>query len=380
MVTSKKITLKPLLESADGVHFTAYLINNGKLIDLKNQLREAIDQAYEHLAPVMSVEERSKFLEPLDNLLKDARLFKQMKGNIGLFRSQDSFRVLNVPVDVEQTTQVATSFHVKPLLRWLQEDQEFLLLGLEEEAAHLYLGSKDALRLVDTILFPEVLKAKNSLGDYLSLKKARQVKLKQAETFNWVNEWISELTKVSKPKLFLAGDKSLVERMAQSLKYKNLVKTPAAQYFSKNRVSEICADIRKLLKVEAQKALEKALMEFRFAEEGNRVRKNIFQIARAVVQGKVRKLIVSDELNIFGKIDKKSGGLAIHPFDLDHEDDDILDDLAQIVLRQGGEVVVASREEIPKGRPILAILEDEGKELEKVSEMHQYEVLQERFG
>ncbi|OQW46763.1 MAG: hypothetical protein A4S09_02305 [Proteobacteria bacterium SG_bin7] len=372
MLTSKKITLKPLLESTDGVHLTAYLVNNGKLTDLRKQLREAIDQAHEYLAPVMLAEERDKFLEPFDKLVKDARLFKQMKGNIGLFRNQDSFRVLSVPVDVEQTTQVATSFHVKPLLRWLQEDQEFLLLGLEQEAAHLYLGSKDSLRLVDSILFPD--------SDYLSLKKAGLQKAKKTETFTWINEWISELTRVSKPKLFLAGEQSLVERMNISLKYKNSVKTPAANYFSKGNVGEISDGIRKLLKIESQKTIEKTLMEFRFAEEGNRTRKNIFQISKAVVKGKVRKLIVSDELSIFGKIDKKSGGLAIHPCDLDHEDDDILDDLAQMVLSQGGEVVVASKEEIPKGRPILAILDDESKELEKAKEIHQNEVLQARFG
>ena len=126
-------------------------------------------------------------------------------------------------------------------------------------------------------------------------------------------------------------------------------------------------------------SLEKALLEFRFAEEGNRVRKNIFQISKAVVQGKVRKLIVTDEISIFGKIDYKSGGIAIHPFDQDHEDDCILDDLAQMVLSQGGEVVIAKRDEIPKGRPILAILDDSGLALDKTEEL-QNKVLQDRFG
>ncbi len=380
MLTSKKTTLKPLLESTDGVHLTVYLVNRGKLIDLKAQLREAIGQAYEWLDPVMSVYERNKFLEPLNSLLKDARIFKQMKGNIGIFRNQDSFRVLNVPVDVEMTCQVATSYHVKPLLRWLQADQEFLFLGLEKDAAHLYKGSQDSLKLVDSILRPESLTDKNALGDCTSLKESQQRKLKVDETFTWLNEWISQLTKTSKPKLFVAGEKLLVDRLNRSLQYKNAVKTPAANFFSKHNVNEVYSKIRKILKVDSKAAIEKALMEFRFAEEGNRTRKNIFQISKAVAQGRVRKLIVSDELSIFGKIDKKSGGLAIHPFDLDHEDDDILDDLAQMVLSQGGEVIVASRNEIPKGRPILAIVEDDGKELEKTEDSYHYEVLQERFG
>lgn len=362
MLTSKKITLKPLLESTDGVHLTAYLINSGKLTDLRNQLREVINHACKLLAPVMSIDEKNKFLEPLDGLAKDASLFKKMKGNIGIFRNQNSFRVLNVPIDVKQTCQLATSFHVKPLLRWLQEDQEFLLLGFEKNDAHLYHGNKDSFKLVGSIQFPEELKANDSLDDYGSLKKTQLQKNKRTETFTWINDWISELTKVSKPKLFLAGEQSLLESMNQNLKYRNTVRTPASNSFSKSNASEISSGIRKLLKIESQKTIENALLEFRFAEEGKRTRKNIFQISKAVVQGKVRKLIVSDELSIFGKIDKKSGGLAIHPFDLDHEDDDILDDLAQIVLSQGGEVVIASTDEIPKGRPILAILDDDSKE------------------
>ncbi len=378
MLTSKKTTLKPLLESAEGIHLTGYLVNRGDIIDLKSQLRDVISQSYEWLNPVMTSEERNKFLEPLDVLLLDDGIFKQMKGNIGIFRNQDSFRVLNIPIDIEQSCQVATSFHIKPLLRWLQSDQEFLLLGLNQDSAHLYLGSQHSLKLVDSILFPEFFKDQEAIKGYLSLKESRKRKAQEEEAFSWLNEWISGLTKNSKPKLFIAGERRLAESMNRNLNYSNAVQTPIANAFTQEKVGDICISIRKILKIDSRDLLEKALLEFRFAEEGNRTRKNIFQIAKAVVQGKVRKLIVTDELSVFGKIDQKSGGLEIHPFDLDHEDDCILDDLAQMVLSQGGEVIVASREEIPKGRPILAILDDEGVNLEKTEDL-QYEI-QERFG
>lgn len=371
------MTLKPLLESSEGVHLTIYLVNRGSLLDLKSQLKESLNLANEWLNPVMSYEEKNKLLEPVNNLISDSRIFKGINGNIGIFRNQESFRVLSVPVEVEETCQVATSFHVKPLLKWLQVDQEFLLLGLEQEAAHLYFGSQNSIKLVDSVVLPEIFKSKSFVSNYLSIKKVRQSKLKKVETYNWLNDWILELTKSSTPKLFLAGEKSVIEPLANHLNYKNTIKNPISNFFSKNDISEICITIRKILKSDSKSYIEKALMEFRFAEEGNRARKNIFQIAKAVVKGRVRKLIVTDELNIFGKVDKDSGGLAIHPFDMDHEDDDILDDLAQMVLSQGGEVIVASRSEIPKGRPILAILDDEEKELEKTKD---YAVFEERSG
>lgn len=379
MITEKKEILRPILESQDGVHLTAYLVNRGDLIDLKSQLRNVINEAYEWIDAAMTQEERKKFLGPLDALLLDPRIFKQMRGNIGLFRNNDLFRVLNIPVDVEHSCQVATSFHVKPLLRWMQMDREFLLLGLEKESAHLYLGSQDSFKLIDTILFPDFFKEKNLLGSNLSLKESRQKEIKEEEAYAWLNEWISELTKNSKPKLFVAGEKSQVESFNRNLKYPYALKAPISNSFNRYNVSEACTSIRKVLKEDSRKEIDKALLEFRFAEEGKRTRKNIFQIAKAVVEGRVQKLIVTDELSIFGIIDRKSGGLALHPFDLNHEDDCVLDDLAQMVLSQGGEVVIAKRDEIPNGRPILAILDDDGESLKKV-EGFCIEDLQGRFG
>lgn len=354
MLISKKVILKPLLESSDGVHLSIYLVNRGDLLDLKSQLKDAIDQADHWLDPVMCIEERGKFLEPLQSLLLDARVLKKMKKNIGLFRNKHSFRLLNVPVDVEQTCQVATSFHIKPLLRWLQTDQDFLLLGLERDLMHLYQGSQESFKLICSI--------------------------KQVDGLMWISDLISQLTRGSKAKLFLAGEKSLVDDVKQKISYKNLVKTPVTNNFGRQNVGEVCHAVRRILKDDSKRLLEKALLEFRFAEENNRTSKNIFQISKAIARKKVRKLIITDEIRIYGKIDKISGGVSIHPFDLDHEDDDLLDDLAQMVLSQGGEVVVAKRHEIPKGRPILAILSGGDDELEKFEELQSHEILQERFG
>jgi len=357
MITDKRTTLRPLLESSDGVHLTCYLLNRGDLIDLKRQLKDAMNEAYEFLHPVMPRDEQKRFLEPLDSLLHDARIFKKMKGNIGIFRTRDSFRVLNVPVDVEPACVIATSFHVKPLLKWIQSDRDFLLLGLEDRAAHLYLGNQQSFSRIDSVLYPEALRLDENSDDYASLKRKRTKGPKLRETISWLNDWICEVTGNARPKLFVAGRKELTDVFFAGLRYSNTVKTPVWPSFQESQVGEMTSVIRSHLKKEVSNKLEQALTEFRLAEDMNLTRKNIFQIAKAAIQGKVRKLIVADGIKIFGKIDAKSGGLSLHPYDLDHEDDDILDDLAQTVLNQGGEVIIATREEIPKGRPALAILD-----------------------
>jgi len=174
-----------------------------------------------------------------------------------------------------------------------------------------------------------------------------------------LEEWLTPFTKNTSPKLFIAGDGFIVEGFKDYLKYDNLIKTPVASSLGDHNVQDICSSIRKTLKIHSRKSLEKSLREFQIAENEKRTCSNLFQITKAVVEGRVRKIIVADDVNVFGMIDKSTGLLSIHPFDLDHEDDDVLDDLAQLVLSQGGEVVIASRREIPKSLPILAILDIE---------------------
>lgn len=357
MLASKMSVLKPLIESEDGKHLTAYLTNDQNIFHLRRQLRETLEAAYEYLAPVMNPDALVRFLAPIHNAIDDTHLLKNLKGNVGLFRNETSFRILSLPVPVEQACVIATSFHIKPLLRWLQVDREFLFLGISEGSASLYQGNQNSFNLIDTIIFPEILQKSTDLDSYEDLKKRRLRSLKYDETIEWLNEWLFSLTKDTKPPLFVAGQKEWTTAFLKDSRYQNTRSRPVWPSFSQGKEREICSEIRSFLRKDAKNDLEQALMEFYQAEDLNLANRNIFQIAKATIKGKVKKLIIADGIKIFGKIDKLSGGLSIHPTQLDHEDDDILDDLAQKVLAQGGEVVVASREEIPKGRPILAILE-----------------------
>jgi hypothetical protein len=331
MLSSRKLSLKSIISSENGIHLTVYIKKSENLKDCRKHFREAIDAANEYLMPVMAAEARVQFLAPVVKLSKDNDLLKKFNGNIGVFRTEDSFRVLNLPVELESMCTVATSFHVKPLLKWLQTDREFLLLGVEEKMISLYHGTLQSLELIDSLFTDKV---------------------------EHLNEWIKGLTKSNKPRLYIAGDPDLVRPMIKGIKYSNIERTPVRSHFSRKSVGQITADIKEDIRKDARDHLERSIVEFYWAEDLNLAKKNIFQIGRAAIKGTIRKLIVAEGIHIFGKLDKKTGGMSIHPVDMDHEDDDLLDDLAQTVIAQGGEVIVAPREQIPKGRPLLAILKD----------------------
>lgn len=362
MISVKSSALKPLIESSEGIHLSAYLVNGLDGLNLKAQIKHTMLAADLYLDQVLSRQERTKFFQPLQALLNDRRILKGFKGNIGLFRSQNSFRLLKIPIEVEHLCILATSFHVKPLLRWMQDDRDFLLLHLEAEGAKLYQGSQFEFNCIEKFSFAEVLRKEKDEGKPISLAGALRRRPEGEEKIDYLSDWLSELTRQAKPRVFVTGDTNLTEALLKRARASSGLKNIRHAPLFGRKIEQLCRDIRGLLRHEAQKEIEEAFVEFRCADEFNLADQNIFRIARAAVQGRIKKLIIADGINIFGKINPVTGSLAIHPGHLNHEDDDILDDLAQTVLARGGEVVVADKSQIPKGRPALAILYDQGTE------------------
>jgi hypothetical protein len=350
--------IRPILESTGGIHLSIYLENNSNSLELRSRLLDSLEESYEWISPVLDDEEKRKFFEPLESVFNDAQILKNITGNIGLFRNEQAFRILSLPVSVTNSTQVASSFHVKPILRWLQGDQEFLLLGFDQKNAYIYLGSQHTFKLISTFPYSEV---------------------RIEATVGCLESVLKRLSKDSQIKLFVAGTDAIAHYFTVNYSHPKLIKMPIYRNFNRGLAKDICHSIREMLKEDSHRRLDNVLNEFSSEDINNRIKKNIFQISKAVVEGRVQKLVVTDDLNIYGRIDLRTGGLSLHPVDLDHEDDCILDDLAQLVLNQGGEVVIAERNQIPQGRPILALLENEGEALQMKTE-YEFANLQARVG
>ena len=77
-------------------------------------------------------------------------------------------------------------------------------------------------------------------------------------------------------------------------------------------------------------------------------------IASAVASGRVKTLLVDADREIPGRVDKSTGQIELG--DLQHPDiDDLLDDLAELALNKGGQVVMVPGERMPTGTGVAAI-------------------------
>ncbi|MDZ4083069.1 MAG: hypothetical protein U1E10_09045 [Bdellovibrionales bacterium] len=341
MLAAKKTGLLPILNSKNGFHFTGYISNDHNVASVEKKLRRLIDETYEYLQPVMETDRLSKFLEPIEALLQNVSSLSEMQGNIGIFRNESSLRVICLPILVEDTFVVATSFHVKPLLKWLQVERDFHLLTFDGTLAYLFKGDSNSFIQISTFQFGEGVEHDDGTR---------------------LLHWLRTYRGSTAPDLFVMGSSDLLEARLSKGGRRSLFADVVLSFdlpFSKASLEKTCVEIRSVFAQRAKADLQKSLIEFSIAEDQSRIAKNIFQISKAVARGEVRKLMVAADAKVFGKIDPKTGGLAINPYHLDHEDDDILDDLAQAVIAQGGEVIVAAEGEMPRARIAMAILKSE---------------------
>jgi hypothetical protein len=105
-----------------------------------------------------------ELLEPLE-ALSDPWFWRYQMDGLTLFRSADLSEHHHLPVRLPELAVVADSFHVKPLLGFLQSNRHYHVLALSQKSVVLYQGTPFALGPVDLAGLP------TSLADALGVER-----------------------------------------------------------------------------------------------------------------------------------------------------------------------------------------------------------------
>jgi hypothetical protein len=99
-----------------------------------------------------------------------------------------------------------------------------------------------------------------------------------------------------------------------------------------------------------------AIAAFRRADSVGLGSTDLDKIAAAAVCGQVQSLLIAEDRLLWRRIDRETGHVDLFDRKDDRPSDDLLDDIAEIVMLKGGKVTVLPENKIPGGRPIAAVL------------------------
>ena len=313
------------------------------------------------------------FLEPLA-ALPDPWFWRYQMDGLALFRSADLAEHYHLPMRLPERVVVAESFHVKPLLRFLQANQHYYVLALSQKAVTLYEGTPFALGPVDLSGLP------SSLAEVLGLERpepflnlrtmgagrpplfhghgAPEVSKKEdlQRFFRAIDKALWEFLRDDPAPLILAGVGYYFPLYAELSRCPNLTDRGVEGNFDAASAHELHERAWPLAR-EILRAREDAVLEdYRAAVGRGLTTEDLTVAARMTVHGRVRRLLLAEGAHVWGRLDPETGQLALAGSHERAHLDDALDDLAEGVLGRGGEVLLFPADRMPGPSPVAAAL------------------------
>jgi hypothetical protein len=344
--------LKAISEANSAPLISIYLSKSGAtdMKALNEKWKESLTRAEYFLSKDYTKTFIHSFMEPLwltDCLQKLEHLDK----GIIVFYSDKLQGYIRVQSTINDLVVVADSFHIKPLLRIINNEKGFFLVSISAKAVKVWGEANGHLFHLDTF---------QNNADVENVEKNSNKNLKTSPK-DFIAQSAIELNKmlsIYKLPIILAGVNEHLGHMRKYLDHSMVLNEAIVGNVEREKTEDLRAKCFTLLEpFYVQKELQ-TVEELNLAVKKNLAITYIEDIAVSAVYGKVKKLFVVENRQLWGAVDKLTGEIFISPKQSDSHDDDILDDICQVVLARGGEVVVLKEAANVKGYIAAAIVTD----------------------
>jgi hypothetical protein len=332
--------------------------------DQLDEVRASLESDYAH-------RDIQALMEKLESVPADPSFWIGDRDAVAVFASRDVLQVVDIHRPVEAAVFVADNFHVKPLIRVLESDRNYHVLTFAQRQVGMFLGSGES-RLVplDAQNLPQSPDVVSKMR--MSHKVTAADDLHTADTQS-PGEGTAPAP-VSLETFMRAVDKAVWENFSRDAKLP-LILCAVEEYhepfhaISKNTylleegikhdpqhidVKRIHEEARAIMQPRFLAQVQKLTDQFRAAKAHEKGSDELVPVVEAVKFGRVGTLLVDGTRQIPGRLDPTSGGIA--PADIkDPHAEDLLNELAEMVLKTDGEVVVLPHEMMPTDTGLAAI-------------------------
>jgi hypothetical protein len=294
---------------------------------------------------------------------------------LALYCSPDLLAQYRVPMRLPEIAVIADSFHVKPLLRFLQVNERYFVLTLSQKRVALYEGTAYSLGPVNLAELPSTMA--EALGierqeRHLSVRTlgpdskapvfhghgapADSRKEELSRFFRAVDLALAEFLRDDPSPLVLAGVDYYFPLYREISRCPNLADGALSGNFDDASPDQIREQVQPVVREVFQKREEESLAAYESARAKGLAVEDLRTIARLSVHGRVRRLLLSGGAHVWGRLDRESGAVELAAAQQDTHDDDILDDLGESVLARSGDVIIVPGHCMPQGAAAAAIL------------------------
>ncbi len=314
-----------------------------------------------------------KRLDPLRELATNLSFWNHTRDGLAVLLSSDVLEIIQVQRTFPELAIVANSFHIKPLVRYLQSADRFQVLALTRDSAVVFAGNRYALdeepvtdafpSRMEQVAIAERTEARVSVAGSSGGVGSPKIMhghgesrddLETEKYFRAVDRaFTAQFSGPSGLPVMLAAlpeHQALFRRVSQ-----NKLLLPDGTNGNPRPLSDdsLRQQAWSVLEPHYLARLDELGESYRTAAARQSGSADLLDVAQAAVAGRVETLLLEADRVIPGVIDGTTG--AVRTGDLQSpEVDDMLDDLAELVLDKGGTVVVVPSERMPSTTGLAA--------------------------
>jgi hypothetical protein len=306
-------------------------------------------------------------LDPFERLLEDRDFWTHPRDGIAVFGAPDFFHVEKVQRPVLETVVVNNHLYISPLVRIFQSDDSYQILALDRKAIKLYQGNRYVLD--EVVMAPSVPRTiEEALGPNVTRQGVERMGVQGVHGHGSKKDE----TGIDIERFFRVVDRAICEAHSKPSELP-LILAALPEYHTHFRaishngflldegihgnadalsLDALRQEAWKLMEPRYHKRLQQIIDMYHAAKARTLATDDLTHAVEFASDGRIGTLLIEADQRIPGHIE---GGMPRHAAESDEAAGDILDDLAERVLKTGGQVIVAPHASMPTGTGLAAI-------------------------
>ena len=344
-------------------------------IRLKNLLRDA-EQHF--LNSGMGPREVSALLQPAQALLNDSYFWRHQYDGLAVFMAADNFHSYRLPYCVEELLIIAQSYYVKPVLPLFTNNGHYYILAISQNEVRLFEGTRHSVGQIDLpaeipTSLNEALKLDEpevqlqmhtgsspggaSTGMFHGQGSGAEEKEAGIEHYlSLVDSGLKKTFREQQAPLVLAGVDYLLPIYRRVSDYAHIMPEGITGSPEHLRSEQLQEQAWPIVEPYFRQAMEKIMAQYRQLAGTEKAADNIKEIVAAAVNGRVDRLVIAVDTQVWGLFNPDTGEIVYHQEGQRKEDHlPLLDFAAVQTLQNGGTVFAVSQDEMPTKSAIAAV-------------------------
>lgn len=327
------------------------------------------------LAHQYATADMQTIMSPLQHLETDTDLWNTMLDGLAVLCSTTQCILYKLHESVKPLAIVADRFHTKPLIKAFQSIDQYQLLGISSNAFDLYQGNQNGIeklslapgtpRDIEAVLGGQLTDAYLTQGSYNGTGRSAmyhghggakpEIDKDTEKFFRYVDRYVEETySKPSKLPLILVALKEHHPTFAEVSNNPYLLPEGIKGEYSAFTLEQLRTKTWEILKPLYLAKMQSHVAQFEQVRATGLGTDSLAVISKAVFENRVAMLFVDVDRIIPGKVSPQSGKILDRSLD-NPEIGDVLDELAQLALRGGSDVIVMPSATMPGDTGLAAI-------------------------